>query len=70
MSQNRFEDPGVTIIYAGTGCAIFGVPFIKQKIDFGVSFLVKPQVVRNFGGVILEKLFFRVLILIKFHLFG
>ena len=32
---------GVTTIYAGTGCAIFGVPFFEQKINFGVSFLVK-----------------------------
>ena len=35
--------PGVevTTIYAGTGCAIFGVSFFEQKINFGVSFLVK-----------------------------
>ena len=40
---------GVTTIYAGTGCAIFGVPFFEQKINFGVSFLVKSQEVINFG---------------------
>ena len=40
---------GVTTIYAGTGCAIFGVPFFKQQINFGVSFLVKSQLVINFG---------------------
>ena len=40
---------GVTTIYAGTGCAIFWVPFFEQKINFGVSFLVKAQVVINFG---------------------
>ena len=27
----------------------FGVPFFKQKVDFGVSFLVKSQVDINFG---------------------
>ena len=27
----------------------FGVPFFKQEINFGVSFLVKSQVVINFG---------------------
>ena len=27
----------------------FGVPFFEQKINFGVSFLVKSQVVINFG---------------------
>ena len=40
---------GVTTIYAGTGCAIFGVPFFEQKISFRVSYLVKSQVVINFG---------------------
>ena len=40
---------GVTTIYAGTGCAISGVPFFVQKITFGVSFMVKSQVVINFG---------------------
>ena len=29
---------GVTTIYAGTGCAIFGVHFFEQRINFGVSF--------------------------------
>ena len=44
-------DPGggVTTIYAGAGCAIFRVPFFEQKINFGVSFLVKSQVVIIFG---------------------
>ena len=28
----------------------FGVPFFEQKINFGVSFLVKSQVVINFGA--------------------
>ena len=27
----------------------FGAPFFEQKINFGVSFLVKSQVVVNFG---------------------
>ena len=27
----------------GTGCAIFWVPFFEQKVNFGVSFLVKSQ---------------------------
>ena len=27
----------------------FGVPFFEQKINFGESFLVKSQVVINFG---------------------
>ena len=27
----------------------FGVSFFEQKINFGVSFLVKSQVVINFG---------------------
>ena len=27
----------------------FGVPFIKQKINFGASFLVKSQVIINLG---------------------
>ena len=40
---------GVTTIYAGTGCATFGMSFFEQKINFGVSFLVKSQVVINFG---------------------
>ena len=36
-------------IHAGTGCAIFGVPFFEQKINFGVSFLEKSQAAINFG---------------------
>ena len=28
---------------------VFGVPFFEKKISFGVSFLVKSQVVMNFG---------------------
>ena len=40
---------GVTIIYEGTGCAIFWYAFFQLKINFGVSFLVKSQVVINFG---------------------
>ena len=40
---------GVTTIYAGTGYAIFGVPFFEQKIDFGVSLLVKSREVMNLG---------------------
>ena len=28
---------------------LFGVPFFEQKINFGVSFLVKSQIVINFG---------------------
>ena len=27
----------------------FGVPFFEQKINFGLSFLVKSQVVINYG---------------------
>ena len=27
----------------------FWVPFVEQKMNFGVSFLVKLQVVKNFG---------------------
>ena len=40
----------VNTIYAGTGCAIFGVVFFGQKINFRVSFLVKSQVDINFGA--------------------
>ena len=40
---------GVTTMYQGIGCAIFGVPFFEQKINLGVSFLVKSQVVINSG---------------------
>ena len=40
----------VTTICAGTGFAIFGVPFFEQKLNCGVSFLVKSQVVINFGA--------------------
>ena len=40
---------GVTTIYAGTGCVIFRVPFFEQIMNFGVSFLLKSQVVMNFG---------------------
>ena len=36
-------------MYAGAGCAIFGVSFLKQNINFGVSFSVKLSVVINFG---------------------
>ena len=32
---------GITTIYEGTGVPFFGVPFFQQKINFGVSFLVK-----------------------------
>ena len=46
---------GVTnTIYAGTGCAIFRVPFFAQKINFGVSFVVKSQVVINLGVTFLK----------------
>ena len=31
------------------GVPFFGVPFFEQKINFGVSYLVKSQVVINFG---------------------
>ena len=48
-TNEAHESPGVTTIYAGTGCAIFWVPFLEQKINFGVSFLVKSQVVITFG---------------------
>ena len=34
---------GVTTIHTGTGYAIFGVPLYEQKINFGVSLLVKSQ---------------------------
>ena len=47
LSPGR-EGKGVATINAGTGCAIFGVPFFEQKINFGVSFLVKSQVVISF----------------------
>ena len=40
---------GVTTIYAGTGCAIFWGAFSRAEINFGVSFLRKPQVVITFG---------------------
>ena len=43
------EGGGVTTIYAGTGSAIFWGAFFEQKINFRVSFLVKSQVVINFG---------------------
>ena len=36
-----FRGGGVTTIYEGTGCAIFWGAFFQQKINFGVSFLVK-----------------------------
>ena len=35
--------------------SVFGVTFFLQKINVGVSFLEKSQVVINFGGVISEK---------------
>ena len=38
---------GVTTIHAGRGCAIFWSAFFEQKINFGVSFLVKSQVVKK-----------------------
>ena len=46
-----FPNPGggVTTICAGTGCTIFWGAFFVQKINFGVSFLVKSQVVIKFG---------------------
>ena len=31
------------------GVPFFGVPFFAQKMNFGVSLLVKSQVVINFG---------------------
>ena len=33
----------------GTGCAIFGVPFLEQKIHFRVSFSVRSQMGINSG---------------------
>ena len=30
-------------------CPFCGVPFLEQQINFGVSLLVKSQVVINFG---------------------
>ena len=40
----RSRGGGVTTIYEGTkvrGVPFLGVPFFQQKINFGVSFLVK-----------------------------
>ena len=39
---------GGTSIYPGKGCAICRGAFFEQKINFGVSFLVKSQVIINF----------------------
>ena len=51
--RNYFFGPipggGVTTIYEGTGCSIFWSAFFQLKINFGVSFLVKSQVVINLG---------------------
>ena len=46
-----FESPGggVTTIHEGTGCAIFWGAFFPAENKFVVSFLVKSQVVINFG---------------------
>ena len=48
--QKRPLDPGgrATTIYAGKGCTIFWMPFFEQKINFGVSSVVKSEVVINF----------------------
>ena len=43
---------GVAAIFPCTGCAIFSgafFPFFERKINFGVSFLVRSQVIINFG---------------------
>ena len=36
LGNERGDSPGggVTNIYAGTGCAIFRVPFFEQRINF------------------------------------
>ena len=50
-------------------CHFLGA-FFEQKINVGVSFLVKSQVVIHFGVCRFRKILFRELILIKFHLLG
>ena len=52
MDHEEYINPrggGITTISAGTGCAIFGVPFLEQKINFWVSVLIRLQEVINFG---------------------
>ena len=44
-----FDFIKLALIYAGTGCAIFWSAFFEKKINSGVSFLVKSQIVINFG---------------------
>ena len=46
---------GVTTLYAGTGFAIFRVPFFEQKIDFGGVIFGRITLSHKFWGVILEK---------------
>ena len=61
---------GVTTIYEGMGCAIFWGAFFRAEDKFwGITF-GKITSSHKFWGVILEKYFFRVLILINFHLVG
>ena len=55
VTSHNSRGEGLTTIYEGTGCAIFWGAFFPAKINFGISFLVKSQVVINFGAVILEK---------------
>ena len=43
----NYVTPGVTTIYAATGCGNFWGSFFEQKINFGVSFLAKSQVFRK-----------------------
>ena len=54
---------------AGRGYAIFWGAFFRAEINFGVSLLVKSQVVINFGCHF-GKYLFMVLILINFNLVG
>ena len=46
---------GVTIIYAGTGCAIFGGAFFRAENEFWGIIFGKITSSHEFWGVILEK---------------
>ena len=64
------EGGGVVTIYSSAGCATFSGAFFRQKINFGVSFLVESQIDINVGVSFLEKQLLRILSLIKFHILG
>ena len=38
LFASSHEGGGVTSIHAGTGCAIFGLPFFRYKINLGDHF--------------------------------